>query len=363
MGWRVLVAPDSFKGTASPLVAARAMAAALGRLPEVTVVSCPLSDGGDGFLDVMATLGGTLRVEQVTGPLGDPVVARWLQRGDTAVVEAAAACGLVLAGGAVGNRPLTATSFGVGQLVVAALTSGARRLLVGVGGTATTDGGAAAVAAVEAAGLVDQVAGRVVVACDVRTVFADAAAVFAPQKGAGPADVAVLTERLHQVAEDLQQRFGRDPRPIPGSGAGGGLAGGLAALGAELRPGAEVVAEAVGLRRLLEEADLVVTGEGRFDDTSLSGKVVGSVLEHATAAAVPAVVVAGSLARRAHPAVVAWVDLSEQVGAAAARRDLHGALARTVPAAVMAALNGRRARGEDRLRPASGVEPPRDPTG
>jgi glycerate kinase len=253
----------------------------------------PLADGGEGTLDA---LGGERRRTRVTGPLGDPVEAEWsvLQDG-TAVVEMARASGLALVEGA--NDPLRATTRGTGELIAQALDAGARAVVVAVGGSATTDGG---LGAVEALGWSLRGA-RVVVACDVETRFVDAARVYGPQKGATPADVTRLTRRLEKLAARYLARTGVEVRSLPGAGAAGGLAGGLAAIGAELRPGFDVVAEAAGFRGALAGADLVVTGEGRLDETSLAGKVVGRVLEAAAGAGTPAAVIAGQVVEGLEP--------------------------------------------------------------
>jgi glycerate kinase len=218
----------------------------------------------------------------VSGPLGDPVEAAWrLEEDGTALIEAAQACGLTLAGGPEGNDPLRATSRGVGELIAAALAEQAERIVVTVGGVASTDGGAGATEAVPHPLFVP-----LEVACDVDARFLDAADVFAPQKGATPEQVRILRERLAKlVVPDL-----------PGAGAAGGLAGGLAAIGARLLPGFDLVADRVCLDQDLAEADLVVTGEGLVDATSSTGKVVGRVLERAQTAGIDALVVAGAVA-------------------------------------------------------------------
>jgi glycerate kinase len=224
----------------------------------------------------------------VTGPLGDPVDAEWaMLSGGTAVVEAARASGLALV---ARNDPLRASTRGTGELIAAARRAGPRSVLVAAGGSATTDGG---LAAVEALGW-SLASVPVVVACDVATPFLDAAKVFAPQKGATVAEVRLLTRRLERLADEYRQRTGVDVTVLEGAGAAGGLAGGLAAIGATLEPGFDVVAGAAGLEDLLEGVDLVVTGEGRTDATSFAGKVVGGVIEWATDAGVPVVgVIAG----------------------------------------------------------------------
>lgn len=270
---RALCCPDKFRGTLTAPAAADAMARGLRGAGLDDVHTCPLADGGEGTLDaLLAARGGDRRTAAVTGPLGEPVEADWgLLPDGTAVIEMALASGLALAAGS--NDPVRATTRGTGELIAIAARGGARRVLLGVGGSATTDGG---LGAVEALGWSLPV--HVTVACDVDTAFVAAAKVYGPQKGAGPDDVGLLTERLVQLAQRYRERTGIEVRALRGGGAAGGLAGGLAALGAELRPGFEVVADAVGLRAELDVATLVLTGEGRLDATSLAGKVVGGVL-------------------------------------------------------------------------------------
>jgi glycerate kinase len=287
-----LVCPDKFKGTLTAADASAAMTEGLRRAGFDDVASLPLADGGEGTLDALvAARGGSRRKVSVTGPLGDPVDAEWaLLPGGVAVVEMAQASGLALAPRV--RDPLRASTRGPGELIAAAIRAGARRVIVGVGGSATTDGG---LAALEALGW-SFGAVPVTVACDVTTPFLDAAKVFAPQKGATDAQVQLLSRRLASLAEQYQQRTGVDVRTLSGAGAAGGLAGGLAAIGAEIEPGFDVVANAVGLDRALEGVDLVVTGEGRLDITSFAGKVVGGVLEWAADAGAPHVaVIAGQV--------------------------------------------------------------------
>jgi glycerate 2-kinase len=271
-----IVAPDKFRGSLTAAEAADAMAAGV-EAAGFEARRVPLADGGEGTLDaLLAARGGSVRSATVTGPLGDPVEAQWLLLPDgTGVVEMARASGLPLVEGR--NDPLRASTRGTGELINAALRAGARRVVVGVGGSATTDGG---LAAVEALGW--SLSGQdVTVAGDVSTPFLDAATVYGPQKGATPAQVELLTRRLARLADAYRDRTGVDVTVLEGGGAAGGLAGGLAAIGARLEPGFDVVARAAGLDRALERADLVVTGEGRLDRTSFEGKVVGGVLEWA----------------------------------------------------------------------------------
>jgi glycerate kinase len=287
-----LVCPDKFKGTLTAADAAAAMGEGLRRAGFDEIASIPLADGGEGTLDALvAARGGSRRTVTVTGPLGDPVEAEWaLLPGGTAVVEMARASGLALAPRV--RDPLRASTRGTGELIAAAIRAGARRVIVGVGGSATTDGG---LAALETLGW-SFGAVPVTVACDVTTPFLDAARVFAPQKGATDAQVSLLTRRLASLADQYERRTGVDVRALPGAGAAGGLAGGLAAIGADIEPGFDVVANAVGLDGALEGVDLVVTGEGRLDATSFAGKVVGGVLEWAADSGTPHVaVIAGQV--------------------------------------------------------------------
>ena len=284
----VVAAPDKFKGTAS----AAAVAAAVAEAATAAGGTCdpaPMADGGEGTLEA---LGGPNRSSTVTGPLGRPVAAAWRLRGEVAVIEAAQASGLVLVGGPEANDPVAATTAGVGELIAAAVSAGARRVLVGVGGSATTDGGLGALKAMPSAARLRGV--RIEVACDVATGFTAAAAVFAPQKGASAAQVELLTRRLERLAQMYADERGVDVAELPGAGAAGGLAGGLAAAGAELVSGFDLVAEETDLYGRIDGADLVVTGEGCLDDTSFEGKVVGGVARLARAAGVPVWAVVGA---------------------------------------------------------------------
>jgi glycerate kinase len=303
------------------------MAAGLQRAGFDEVLEAPLADGGEGTLDtLLSAMGGSRRVARVTGPLGDRVDAEWgVLPSGIAVIEMARASGLALVSGR--NDPLRASTRGTGELIAVARREGFRRVLVAVGGSATTDGG---LAAVEATGWSLQ-GMEVTVAYDVETPFLDAARRYGPQKGASDAQVALLTRRLQLVAEQYRTRTGVDVSAIAGAGAAGGLAGGLAAIGAQLVPGFDAVAEAVGLEHTFEGATLVVTGEGKLDVTSLDGKVVGGVLAWAVDLHVPHVaVIAGqvtddaraALAARAEVQVLALTDRVWQAGEAYARAAL-----------------------------------------
>ena len=284
---RVLAAADKFRGSASAAEVVRAIGHACWELG-LDCVELPLADGGEGTLEV---LGGANRTSTVSGPLGDPVQAGWRLAGDTAVIEMAAASGLALVGGPRGNDAVAAATTGTGELIDQALDAGAKRILVCLGGSATTDGGLGAVRAIAAPARLRAV--EFLVACDVRTAFVDAAAVFAPQKGATPAQVRLLEGRLRRLVEMYADTFGVDVSAIEGAGAAGGLAGGLAALGAKLIPGFDLVADEVGFDERLAECDLVVTGEGFLDEQSFAGKVVGSVAAAAAEAGKPCVAVVG----------------------------------------------------------------------
>jgi glycerate 2-kinase len=284
---RVVAAPDKLRGTAT----AAEVAAAVGRAADRAGWTCdevPMADGGEGTLDV---LGGPNRTALVTGPLGGRVEAGWRLDGRTAVVEMARASGLVLAGGPEGNDPIAASTAGTGQLITAAVEAGATRIIVGVGGSASTDGGLAALRALQPLGRLRGI--ELVVACDVRTRFLDAAEVFGPQKGATAAQVALLRRRLERLAQVYLDDHGVDVTALDGAGAAGGLAGALAAAGARLVSGVDLVADEVHLDERIEGADLVVTAEGFLDAQSFEGKVVGGVAELARSLGVPVVAIVG----------------------------------------------------------------------
>ena len=299
------------------------------RLAGWTADLAPVSDGGEGFCTV---LGGRRRPQTVTGPLRQPVEAAWFDLGDaTAALEMAMACGLSLAGGPDLNDPVRATTAGAGELIAAAVKDGARRVLVGVGGSATTDGGWGALEALEPHSRLRGV--EMTVACDVRTRFTDAAAVFGPQKGASPTQVELLTRRLERLAQLYREDFGVDVQAIEGSGAAGGLAGGLAALGATLVSGFEVVAERIDLAGRIEGADLVIAGEGYLDEESFNGKAVGGLAELASESGVPLLIVVGDADSDTNvPAPVK--TLVAEVGRERAMEDTLAAITEVVTAAL-----------------------------
>lgn len=297
----IICAPTAFKETLTASEAASLMARATGGIP------LPVADGGDGTLDALeAALGGRRVRRAVTGPLGDPVEAGMLLAPGIAVIEMASASGLRLVPKSKRN-PLQTRTWGVGELMRAAWP---RRIWLGVGGSATVDGGLGALTTLGVLGPRPDPRGlaiirRTTVLCDVTTKFLDAPRIFGPQKGATPAMVRTLEAWLGSWAGMLP----KDIRALPGSGAAGGLAGGLAAFGAKLVGGARFILDAVHFEKRLRGADLVLTGEGRFDATSLSGKATGAVIESARRLGVPVAVVCGRWAlHRRPPGVVAVAE-------------------------------------------------------
>lgn len=292
----MLAAPDKFRGTLTAREAAEAVASAATALGWDCDIA-PVSDGGEGFLDVFTSIG-SLQTARVSGPLGEEVQVPWVLGRDPdspgttiAVVESARVIGLGVIGGAKNNDPVHASSAGLGQLIAIAARAGAHQVLIGMGGSATTDGGLGAVESLAPNGRLPSA--ELLAACDVETKFLDAAAIFSPQKGATPAQVELLKRRLERVAQLYQERFGKDVRDIPGSGAAGGLGGGLLAIGAKLVPGFDLVADKLSLSDRVAAADLVVTGEGFLDKQSFAGKAVGGVAGLAARAGVPILIVAG----------------------------------------------------------------------
>jgi glycerate 2-kinase len=322
---RVVVAPDTFEGSLSAGQAAAAIEAGLRRArPDAEVVRLPLGDGGAGTLEALLAAGFERVPVPATGPTGAPVAAAIAVDGARAFVEMAEASGLKrLPGGR--RAPLAATTWGTGELLAAALDHGAGEVVLGIGGSATTDGGAGMAAAlgarlldrdgadlppggaallrlarVDVSGLDPRLGGvRVTVACDVDNPLVGpegAAQVYGPQKGAGPDDVLLLDSALRRYARVLADDLGLDLAGTPGAGAAGGLgAGAIAFLGAELRPGIELVLELVGFERAVAGADLVITGEGKLDAQSLRGKAPVGVARAAGAHGVPVVALAGAV--------------------------------------------------------------------
>jgi glycerate kinase len=320
----VLVAPDSFKGTFTAAEVAQAIADGLqegGRLVDL----CPLADGGEGTADALAAArGGETVTTAAHDPLGREIEASFVLHDREAFVETAAASGLGLVE-AAHRDAFAASSGGTGELIAAAVAAGARTVYLGVGGSATSDGGAGALAQLEAHGGLD--GARLVVLCDVRTPFEDAARVFGPQKGADPDTVRRLSRRLGEQA----RRLPRDPRGEPMTGAAGGLSGGLwAALGAELVPGAAFVLDAVGFDPRMRAARCVITGEGRLDEQSLVGKLVSEVATRARQAGVPCHVVCGTRQLDAMGARVLDLERVIEATTAAELRDAGRELAAVI---------------------------------
>ncbi|MBY6681147.1 MULTISPECIES: glycerate kinase family protein [unclassified Rhodococcus (in: high G+C Gram-positive bacteria)] len=298
---RVLIAPDSFGDTLTAAEAADAIAAGWSSARDDELILAPQSDGGPGFVDALAADGGEVIESTVSGPLGDVVTARWLLDGATAYVEVAQTVGL----GLLGRSPdpesaVAASSRGVGQIVAEALTRGATTVVVGLGGSSSTDGGAGMIealggpdAAVAALADVDLVA-----ATDVDNPLlgpAGAAAVFGPQKGADADTVRVLEERNADWCVELDRVAERAVADLPGAGAAGGLGAALLALGATRTSGADLVAERTRRHEVMPTVDVVLTGEGKFDSQSLRGKVVTALAGSAREHGVRTVVLAGQV--------------------------------------------------------------------
>jgi glycerate 2-kinase len=287
----VLVAPDSFKGTFRAAEVAGAIGRGLERSGLMPPDLCPLADGGEGTMEaLLLALGGDTVGVEVSDPLGRPHSAAFglVEDGATAVIEMAAASGLGLVGESERDA-WAASTYGTGELICAAIDAGAQVVLVGVGGSATTDGGAGALQAIEDHGGLR--GARIVVLSDVRTPFERAPAVYGPQKGAD----APMVERLEARLDELARRLPRDPRGVPMTGAAGGLSGGLwAAHGAVLEPGAPWILDALGFDARMRAARAVVTGEGKLDEQTLEGKLVGEIGTRTRQAGVPLHAIVGT---------------------------------------------------------------------
>jgi glycerate kinase len=306
---RFLVAPDSFKGTFDAFAVAEAIVDGV-EAGGGSADRCPVADGGEGTMAVLlAAHGGERRRAEVHDPLRRPIEASFalLGDGETAVVETAEASGLSLV--APEERdPERADTFGTGELIAAAIASGARRVLVAVGGSATTDGGKGALEALRQAGALGPAS--IEVLCDVQAPYEDAARLFAPQKGAGAAAVERLSARLEQLASELP----RDPRGVVMTGCAGGLSGALWAHGAQLRPGAAFVLEAIGFDSRLAAADAVIGGEGCFDAQSMRGKVVGEIASRCERAEKALhLIVGGTRLNEGPPAAVSSITQAESL--------------------------------------------------
>jgi glycerate kinase len=377
---RIIVAPQEFKSTLTAREAADAMAIGVKRaLPNAEVETIPLSDGGPGLVDlILASTGGRRMQAPVQDPLGRPIDAAWaLLDDETAVIESAAAAGLVLLREEERDPAITST-FGVGQIMLAALEAGCRRIIVGLGGSATNDGGAGMAAALgvrfldpegrelppggAALAAIDRidVAGLeprrrdvdVVVATDVTNPLCGpegASLIYGPQKGASPHLARQLDAALHHYADIVERDVGVAVLDRPGSGAAGGLGAGLIAFArAEVRPGFDVVAEVIGLRKRLIGADLVITGEGRLDGQTNYGKAVLGVAKMARDCRVHVLVVPGMLAP-GWDTVLAYADAVEPVvGSAATEHE-----ARERPVEMLALTVERALRGWHTMRAAA----------
>lgn len=324
---KILLVPDSFKGTLSSRQVCQVMAGQLRRFfPQAQVKSIPVADGGEGSVEAfLAAAGGERRTRTVTGPFGEPVEAFYgiLGDGRTAVIEMAACAGLPLAEGRL--NPERATTYGVGELLLAAKEAGCTKAILGLGGSCTNDGGAGAAAALGAkftradgtafvptGGTLGEIAAldvspvaqalqgmELTAMCDIDNPLygeAGAAAVFAPQKGADAAMVARLDAGLRHLGQVSARCLGRDFSHLPGAGAAGGLGFGMAAFcGAQLHMGIDAVLDAVGFDSLLPGTDVVFTGEGKIDSQSARGKVVSGVAARCRKAGVPVVAVVGQI--------------------------------------------------------------------
>ena len=325
---KIVIAPDSYKGSIYASDAARAMEVGVRRvLPDAEVVLVPVADGGDGTLETLVeTSGGRIIASDVTGPLGEPVSAQWGAMGDgvTAVAEMARTSGLALVR-LEDLDPLNATTFGLGEVILEALEAGFRRFILGIGGSATNDAGAgmaqalgvrlldaggaelppggaalARLASIDASGLDPRAADADFdVACDVNNPLTGpegASAVYGPQKGATPEMVEQLDAALANFAEVVKRDLGADVDGVPGSGAAGGLGGGIMAfLEGRLRPGVDIVLDTVDLASRLDGADLIITGEGCMDFQTVYNKAPIGVARLAGERNIPVIGVSGSL--------------------------------------------------------------------
>jgi glycerate kinase len=283
----IVIAPTSFKGTVSATAAARAMAAGAREVTSAPIHIQPLSDGGPGLIDALSLTAGVMHQVRVRGPSNVDVAARVLVRSRTAVIESADACGLHLVPKEQ-RDPTTLTTWGVGELLAAASKLAVDRIIVGLGGSATVDGGVGMREALRD----KPIAQSITALADVSTTLVDAARVFGPQKGATPAQVELLANRL---AELLKKTGVPD---FPGAGAAGGLGYGLSAfLNAEVLSGSEWVIAETGVAAAIANAHVVITGEGEFDDQSFMGKITGTLIRLAQTHRVPILVVAGRSAR------------------------------------------------------------------
>ncbi len=338
---RIVVCPDKFKGSLSAIEVAESIARGVARVyPDAIIDQIPMADGGEGTVEALiAATGGSAKTVSVTGPLGDPVQARFgfSPEGSTAFLEMAAASGLVLVP-EERRDPSQTSTYGTGELIRAALDLGVRRIVIGIGGSATNDGGAGMAAALgyrflDAEGREIEPSGgglaslaridpegrdqrldhvEIAVACDVDNPLCGpegAAAIYGPQKGANAAMVAVLDANLERLAERIEDDLGKSVATIPGAGAAGGLGAGLVGFaGGHLGPGVDFVVEAVQLRDRLQGALLCITGEGRIDQQTARGKTIAGVGRLAESVGVPVLALGGSLGDAAESVLDLGVD-------------------------------------------------------
>lgn len=337
---KIILIPDSFKGTISSTEVCDLLAAGISRhYPAAEILSVPVADGGEGSVDAFLTaMGGEKVTVTVKGPYMEDVEAFYglVEDGATAVIEMAACAGLPLATGRL--DPTLTTTYGVGQMIADAAKRGCTKIILGLGGSATNDFGAGMAAAlgvrflnargesfvpvggtladvktIDRSGLLPQLQQvEIVTMCDIDNPLygrTGAAYVFAPQKGADPAMVKLLDQQLRAIAKTVQRDLGMDVSTLPGSGAAGGMGGGTVAfLGAELKMGIETVLDTVQFDTLLQDADLVISGEGKIDNQSLRGKVVIGVARRTKKAAVPLIAIVGDIGEGMEPVYNAGVD-------------------------------------------------------
>ena len=295
---KIVIACDSYKGCLSSSDVANAAAHGVAEVyPDCEVIKLAVADGGEGTVEALVdTLGGHLEWAEVSDPLGRPVKAAYGVAGDLAIIESAAACGLTLLTKEERN-PLVTSTKGLGELIMAAIDKGCRKFLIGLGGSATNDGG---MGMIRAEGFLEKTKGmKFTVACDVDTPYIGehgASRVFGPQKGASEQDVEVLEERLGGYALTILKETGVDVRDMAGAGAAGGLGGAFRAyLGAELKRGVDLVLDQIDFDSKIRGADLVITGEGCSDYQTLKGKTASGVLERAKRQGIPVALVSGAV--------------------------------------------------------------------
>ncbi len=341
---RIAIASDSFKGSLSSMQVADCAAEAVKSLfPDCEIVKVNVADGGEGTIDALIdTLGGSIVTAEVMGPLMRPVIARYgvLADGKTAVMEMAAASGLVLIAKEERN-PLKTTTYGTGQMIMDALARGCRKFLVGIGGSATNDGGTGMlsalgvkfrdaegnllegcgeslerIACIDMDGVPEAVReSEFIIACDVDTPFCGpngAAYVFAPQKGADAAMVERLDKGMRSFAALIRDTLHQDIADLPGAGAAGGIGGGFRAfLGATLLPGIEMVLDTIDFDRIIKGCDLVITGEGKMDFQTAMGKTPAGILKRAKAQNIPVLAIGGCVEPCGSLSSLGFMDMAQ----------------------------------------------------